>query len=197
MDNSTADQMVLTGNNLAPTNNLESALVQHLAPGEYTAIVSGKGTDTGVALVEVYDIDPTSVPSELANISTRGIVGTVDDVLIGGLIVGPSGGTDLGNATVVVRAIGPSLTSVSGALADPFLALHNADGDVIAMNDNWADDPNAGEIQTLNLAPSDALEAATLVNLIGGEYTAIVMGNNNSIGVALVEVYHVPPQTAH
>ena len=169
--------------------------------GAYTAIVRGNGTDTGVGCVEVYDIDDPAVPSEMANISTRGIVGTADNVLIGGVIVGPSGGTDLGNATVVVRAIGLSsanaLPPVSGALADPFLELHNGDGDLIASNDNWADDPNEAEIQTLGLAPTDPLEAATLANLVAGAYTAIVMGNNSSIGVALVEVYHVPAQAVH
>ncbi|MDQ3198984.1 MAG: carboxypeptidase-like regulatory domain-containing protein, partial [Verrucomicrobiota bacterium] len=88
-DNSAADQTVLTDNGLAPTNDLESALVQSLAPGAYTAIVSGNNDTTGIGLVEVFDLDDSSVNGELANISTRGLVGTDAKVLIGGVIIGP------------------------------------------------------------------------------------------------------------
>ncbi|MGH8092028.1 MAG: hypothetical protein ACREIF_00950 [Chthoniobacterales bacterium] len=210
--NSTTDQGTIVANGLNMYNgslisDLESIIIATLEPvdssvpgsGQYTAVMSGNDGDTGVGLVEVYDLDNPSVPAELANISTRGIVGTVDDVLIGGVIVGPSGGTSLGNATVVVRALGPSLANavppITDALADPFLMLFNGNGDQVASNDNWADDPNATEIQTLGLAPDDSLEAATLANLIAGNYTAVVMGNNAGIGVALVEIYHVPTET--
>ncbi|MDQ3414070.1 MAG: hypothetical protein M3480_03720, partial [Verrucomicrobiota bacterium] len=102
---------------LQPTNDAESAIVQTLAPGAYTAIVRGANGTTGVGLVEAYDLDQPA-DSRLANISTRGFVDTGDNVMIGGFIIGPDG---LGDATVLIRAIGPSLENfgVANALQDP------------------------------------------------------------------------------
>jgi hypothetical protein len=97
---------------------LESAVRIALQPGNYTAVVSGKNNTTGVGLVEFYDIEK-SVSSALTNVSTRGFVGTDQNVMIGGFITeGDSGSTE-----VVVRGLGPTLTQfgVSGALADPAL----------------------------------------------------------------------------
>ena len=89
-----------------PRNDpLEAATVQTLAPGAYTVVSTGKGSDSGIALFEAYDL-ASEADSKLANISTRGAIGTGDDVLISGFIVG-----DVDNATVVVRAIGPSLAA--------------------------------------------------------------------------------------
>ena len=111
---------------IPPTDDLESAIVSTLAPGSYTAILRGNDGGTGNGLVEVYDLD-TTVKSTLANTSTRGLVQTGDDVLIGGFIVG-DGETD----TVVIRAIGPSLADqeVADPLQDPTLDLYNSDGAV-------------------------------------------------------------------
>ena len=138
--------------------------------------------------------------AELANISTRGLVGTGDNVMIGGVIVGPAN-ADPPNATVVVRAIGPSLANavppVTDALADPFLELHNVNGDTIQANDNWMDGPDEAEIDSLQLAPGDHLESALLANLIPGNYTAIVSGVESTTGVGLVEVFHVGTPAAH
>src|SRR4029078_13098798 len=92
MDNSAEDQMVLTDNNLAPTDDLESAIVSTLAPGAYTVIVRGGADTTGVGLVEAYDIDTSTTDSKLANISTRGFVETGENVMIGGFILGGGGG---------------------------------------------------------------------------------------------------------
>ena len=108
---------------LAPKNDVESAILQILPPGKYTAILSGKnGTPPGVGLVEVYDISP-GVFAELTNVSTRGFVGTDQAVMIGGFITG--GGN--GSTQIVVRGLGPSLSqpplNLSGVLADPFLSL--------------------------------------------------------------------------
>jgi hypothetical protein len=148
----------------------------------------------------VYDLDdPATSTSELANISTRGIVGTADDVLIGGLIIGPDEDGIL-DASVVVRALGPSLANnvppITDPLADPMVALFNVDGDVIAMNDNWETDPEpnnyAAEVTAAGLAPTDDAEAAIFANLIPGQYTAVVTGVDGGVGVALVEIYHVP-----
>ena len=90
---------------LAPTDDAEAAMVANLDPGPYTAILSGLNGTTGIGVVEVYDLDP-GITSQLANVSTRGFVGTGDDVMIGGVIIGPNGAPD---ATLVVRALGPSL----------------------------------------------------------------------------------------
>jgi hypothetical protein len=172
-------------NGLAPPNLLESATLQTLAPGTYTVIVTGKDPAPGTGLVELYDLSPRS-NSKLVNMSTRGLAGTVDDVLISGFIVG-----DVGSATVIVRALGPSLTSsgVSGALNDPTLTIYDSTGSAIATNDNWQDDASAVDVQRNGLAPPNPSESALVLRLPAGAYTAVVRGANGSTGVALAEVY--------
>jgi len=193
--NSIVNQQILTDNGLAPQNDFESALVQTLDPGPYTAILKGSSGQTGIGLVEIYDLDDPSVAGELANISTRGLVGTVadDTVLIGGVILGPAGGE---NAKVIIRAIGPSLADanppVANPLMDPVLDIHNGDGDLIASNDNWKDDPNMQLVIDNNLAPTSDAESAIYADLIAGGYTAVVSGAGGTTGVGLVEIYHVP-----
>jgi hypothetical protein len=177
----------------APTQPSESAIIATLQPGNYTAIVHGVSNTVGVALVEVYDLDPDA-SSILGNISTRAFVQTGDDVVIGGFIV-----QGTGTKRVIVRAIGPELTrfGILNALADPTLELHNGTGALIASNDNWqttviggiitADQVSA--IQNGGHVPTQPSESAIIATLQPGNYTAIVRGRNNSIGVALVEVY--------
>jgi len=177
----------------APSNDLESAILVTLAPGAYTAIVQGAGNTTGNALVELYDLDPTA-PVQLVNISTRGFVGTVNDVMIAGFIIGSGLGVNGdGSVNVVVRAIGPSLAqqNVTGTLQNPNLALYDQNGTQFAFNENWKDTQQAA-IQATGRAPSDDREAAILVALPAGAYTAIVRGNGGTTGVALVEVFVVP-----
>jgi hypothetical protein len=127
-----------------------------------------------------------AVDSILANISTRGLVQTGDNVMIGGFILG--GGDD--GAQVLIRAIGPSLTQfgVADALADPTLELHNANGDLAGSNDNWKSLQQT-EIEATGLAPQDDAESALLAELAPGSYTAIVAGRDGSVGVGLVEIY--------
>lgn len=177
---------------IPPTDDLESAVLLDLAAGEYTAQVYGT-VDTlvspgdpkgvGIALVEIYDLDPTS-PARLANLSTRAPVDEGDDVLIGGFIVGA------GEEKVLLRALGPSLGEggAPAPLADPVLELHNASGDVIAFNDDWKDSQEA-EIEATTIAPTDPREAAILTTLSSGDYTAILRGKDEMTGAALVEVY--------
>jgi hypothetical protein len=177
-----AQDIINTG--IPPTNDLESAILVSLNPGAYTVIMRGANNGTGIGLVEAYDLDSTA-GSKLANISTRGLVQTGDNVLIGGFIIL---GAD--SNVVVVRAIGPSLTQlgVSNALADPTLELHDSNGTLIESSDNWRkSDPNV--IIEAGLAPSNDAESALLVALAPGAYTAIVRGANNTTGVGLVEVY--------
>jgi len=166
---------------IAPTNDLESAISVILQPGNYTAIMQGADNTTGIGVVEAYDLDRTG-NSILANISTRALVQTGDNVLIGGFIV-------LGSASqqVIVRALGPS-TGVAGAMADPMLELHDSNGSVIGSNDNWRTDQE-GTIIGIGIPPSDDAESALVQVLAAGNYTAIVRGVNDTTGVAVVEVY--------
>jgi hypothetical protein len=177
-----AGEIVQSG--FAPGNALESAILMTLAPGAYTAIMSGANNTTGVGIIEVYEIDAPFVP--IINISTRGKVGTGGDVMIGGFVVYGS------PLTVVVTAKGPSLAQfgVPNTLPDPTLTLVRiADGAVVAFNDNWGTAQNAGDLQASGFAPSNPLEAAVLITLAPGAYTAIVNGVNNATGIGIVEVY--------
>ena len=172
---------------IPPNNPLESAIVETLDPGFYTAILRGKNAATGVGLIEVYDLEST-VNSRLANISTRAFVETGDNVLIGGIIGGGNGS----QPQVLIRAIGPSLSGlgVADALQDPVLELHDADGALVTTNDDWQSDQQA-EIEATGIPPNDPKESAILATLLPTNYTAIVRGANDTTGVALVEVYHL------
>ena len=185
--NSNAAEIEATG--LAPGHDTESALLVSLAPGTYTALVSGlNGTIYGgvmfapaIGLVEVYDLDRT-VNSKLANISSRGNVRTGDQVMIAGVIVL---GAD--SQRVIVRALGPSI-GVPNHLLDPTLELHDGNGTLIASNDNWRSD-QAAEIIATGLPPPNDAESAIVRTLPSAPYTAIVRGANGTTGIALVEVY--------
>lgn len=160
-----------------------------LAPGSYTAVLRDFSGATSVGLVEVYDLEQTAL-SKLANVSTRGFVSTGDNVMVGGFIVG---GAANGNARVVVRAIGPSLSSqgISDPPADPTLELVNGSGTTIAENDNWRQTQQV-ELQETGLHPTNDAESAAAASVQAGNYTAIVRGKAESTGIALVEVYNLP-----
>jgi hypothetical protein len=113
-----------------------------------------------------------------------------DQLLIGGFIVG---GTQ--SKAVVVRALGPSLASagINQPLSDPAVELRDASGVLVASNDNWGSGPNAAQIQSEHLAPSDPNESALQATLNPGSYTAIVRGANGATGVGLVEIYDLSP----
>jgi hypothetical protein len=166
---------------IAPTNDLESAILMTLTPGAYTAVARGANNGTGIALAEVYDLDP-GVDSKLGNISTRGFVQTGDDVMIGGLIV-----AGLDSQTVLIRAIGPSLP-LGSPLADPELELHDGNGSLIIYNSDWRSDQE-GEILATGIPPSDDLESAIVATFAPGNYTVILRGTDDTTGVALVEAY--------
>ena len=139
----------------------------------------------GFGLAEVYDLDQVSTASAV-NASARGFVGVGDDVMIGGVII-----TEPDPVIAVVRAIGPSLgdLGVAGALQDPMLELHDANGNVTS-NDNWRD-ISEDELIRYQLAPTDDRKSAIATYLAPGAYTAIVRGKNNTTGVALMEFYQV------
>ena len=172
---------------IPPRNDLESAIVVTLAPGGYTAIVSGKNATSGIGLVELYDLEPES-DSQLSNISSRGFVQPGTKVMIGGIILG--NGTNAEN--VLVRALGPSLAAsgITNFLADPFLQLFDSNGTLLITNDNWQDGPSQQpQILATGLPPTNDSEAAIITSLAPGAYTAIVSGRDETSGVALVEVY--------
>ena len=180
-------QIQATG--LAPSNDFEPAILATLSPGAYTAFLQGKAATTGIGLAEIYDVDP-SVNAQATNLSGRGFVGTGNDVLIGGIIVGgPTGSMQ----RVLVRALGPSLGSagVASPLANPTLSLRDANGNVIANNDNWQDSQQA-DIAATGKAPPNTKESAILALLAPGKYTAIVAGKNGTTGVGLIEFYSLP-----
>lgn len=183
-------QAEISASGLAPSNAAESAIIWTLAPGQnYTAAVRGLGGTAGIGIVEAYDLDQAAA-SKLGNISTRGFVEVDDNVMIAGLIAGPSNGTSL---KVLVRALGPTLADfgVPGALANPTLELVNSSGTVIRSNNDWKDSQRT-EIEGAQLAPSHDTEAALVETVGPGAYTAIVRGNGRTAGVGLVEVYNIP-----
>jgi len=181
---SNRDNIMWSG--IPPRDGHEAAIVTTLSPGSYTAIVRGVSNTSGVALVEIFDLSGVT-DSKLANISTRGKVETGDDMMIGGFVIGGDQPTK-----VIIRAIGPSLTGagIQDALQDPVLQLFNGNGAMIFENDDWRsaqqDQINAG-----GMAPGDDRESAIVATLAPGSYTAIVRGKNNTIGVALVEIYNL------
>ncbi|MDQ6810042.1 MAG: DUF1800 family protein [Verrucomicrobiota bacterium] len=190
----TTQQDAIIAAGLAPKSDLESALITSLAPGSYTAIVRGMNNGTGVGLVELYDLDGDGASARLGNLSTRGNVLAGDNVMIGGFIV-------RGDAPkkMIARARGPSLflngTPIPDSLSNPNLELHDADGALLAQNDDWQSTQRQ-EIEASSLAPTDPREPAIVASLAPGLYTAIVRGAGSTTGIALVEFYDLdqPPQ---
>jgi YVTN family beta-propeller protein len=168
---------------LAPSDDLESAIIANLAPGNYTAVVSGVGNSTGTGVVDAYDISAAS-PAKLANIATRGFIQPGDQLMIGGFIVQ--------NAPVraVVRAIGPSLLGfgISNALPDTTLQLRDQNGAIVLENDDWKTNQQQ-ELENTGLQPSHDLEAALVTTIQPGQYTAQVRGKNEASGIGVVQVY--------
>jgi hypothetical protein len=142
-----SQQQAIADTGLAPANDSEAAIISTLAPGNYTAIVSGKANSTGVSLVEVYELDSIG---RLLNISSRGFAGGDDNVIIAGVILKESD-----NGTSCSRAPGPSLAGfgVQGVLANPRLDLFNTQGTKVGANDNWTDSQK-NAIESVGLAPA-------------------------------------------
>jgi hypothetical protein len=172
---------------LAPGDSHESVIVRTLDPGSYTAVVRGKNNGTGIALVDAYDLTAAN-NSKMANLSCRGFVEAGDRILIGGFITG----NRIGNSNILVRVTGPSLAGlVPTPLSDPYLELHDINGNTINTNDNWQDTQKT-EIQNTGIPPTNPKESAILTTLAPGNYTVIVQGVNGATGNAVYEVYNVP-----
>ena len=185
--NDPLQEAAILADGIPPTNDLESAIDATLNPGAYTALVTGKNNTSGVALVEVYDLNQ-SVDSKLGNISTRAFVSTGDNIVIAGFILGGNSGDD----RIVVRGLGPSLTAVGvpNALANPILELRDANGTLLISNNDWQDNlAQAAELTAAGLAPTNNLESGIATTLAPGLYTALLAELNNGTGIGLVEVY--------
>jgi len=177
---------------LQPSSDLESAIAITLPPGSYTTIVFGKDYTTGVALAELYDYSPDA-NAKLSNISARAFVGGNDNVLIGGVTIDGAGSASR-SAPLMLRAIGPSLAEdgITDPLYNPTLAVYDTNGTLLAFNDDWCSEANAGQIAASGFAPKSGLESAIVALLPAGNYTAIVRGWNGTQGIALFDVYELP-----
>jgi sugar lactone lactonase YvrE len=183
-----SQEAAIVATTIPPSDDREAAIATTLDPEEaYTVVVHGSHGEKGVSIVEVYDLNSTNAAA-LLNISTRGFVESGDKVMIGGFILGGNNG----KGEVVVRALGPSLaqSQITNPLADPSLELFDANGQVIASNDDW-NDMNEGAIQSSGLQPPNSLESAIRIVLPAGAYTALV-GGHGKPGVGLLEVYNLP-----
>jgi hypothetical protein len=184
----TTQQTDIQQTGLPPSDDRESAILATLAADNYTVILRGSGNSTGIGVVEVYDLDQPS-GSELVNESVRADVQTNDNVLIDGAII-----AGVTQKRVLFRAIGPSLsvggTPIAGRLMDPVMELHDANGALLATNDNWRAAANATEIQA-TLPPPDDRESAILLSLGPGSYTTIVRGAGGTTGIAINEIFRL------
>jgi hypothetical protein len=173
------------------TGSLDAAVSQSLAANPYTVLLTAGSGAPGASLVELYDADQFPAPARLVNLSARGGAGSGENALIAGFVVS---GTQ--PRRILVRAIGPGLTGfgVPGALADPVLTLYRGDR-ALATNDDWeisrssaALAATARQVGAFAL-PAGSLDAALLVTLPPGAYTAVVTSADGATGVALIEVY--------
>lgn len=179
-----------------PAGSHDAAVLVTLPPGSYTAVVTGRNGASGVALVEAYDATPGNIPlaDRIVDLSSRAPAGSGDQTLIAGFYV-----TGSVPKRVLIRGVGPSLAQygVNGALGAVQLKVYSGDT-VLAQNSGWSTSPDAAAIATATSSvhafplPSGSQDAAVILNLAPGAYTAQVSGAGGATGVALVEVYEVP-----
>jgi hypothetical protein len=175
-----------------PSNSRDSAYLNNLAASGYSVHVVGAAGATGVALMEAYDAGGAAT-ARLANVSARSAVGTGGDILIAGFVVNEN------PAVILVRGVGPGLApfNVSGAMVDPQLRIFR-DTELVAENNDWGGATNSASLASTAQAvgafalPNGSKDAALLITLQPGTYTAQVSGVNGTTGVGLVEVYEVP-----
>ena len=176
-----------------PADSLDAALLSPAVTAGTTAQAAAKNNGGGIVLLELYDVEPTAA-ARLVNVSARAQVGTGDDVLVAGFVL-----TGNSPRTLLLRAIGPALAAfgVNGALLDPRLDLFAAG--VLApraSNDNWSGDPalNAAfaSVGAFLLPTATSKDAALIVTLEPGAYSAQVSGVGNTTGEALLEIYELP-----
>ncbi|TVR50690.1 MAG: hypothetical protein EA425_09235 [Puniceicoccaceae bacterium] len=183
----------LAESGFAPGHAADAAILADLPGGVYTARLRGHAAqDTGLGLVEVFMLDhidgATSGP-EPVNLSTRGLVGTGSQTMIGGFVV-------QGDApkTVLIRGLGPGLRKFFAAsqhpllLGKPRLRIFNSQGQAIETNEGWTTHPRVAEIEALPFTPDENNDAAVLITLPPGVYTAQLSALENP-GLGIIEVY--------
>ena len=188
-----ATAIAATGAFALGAGSRDAAVVSTLSAGGYTVPITGTDGTAGVALAEVYDAGAAS-SGGIVNASARAFVGAGESVLISGFVVGSTG-----TARVLIRAIGPGLVpyGVEGALSDPTITIFR-NGVAIATNDNWSLAANSAEIAAAAArvgafsVPTGSRDAAVLVTLTPGLYSAVTSGVGGATGTALVEVYVLP-----
>lgn len=178
-----------------PAGSRDAALLVTLEPGAYTGVATGQGGESGVTLIEVYDaeVDRGAAEPGIVNISTRGQAGGGDEVLVGGFVIRGSL-----PKRVLVRGIGPALSGfgVAGALSQPRLSLISGEG-TLAQNNGWSDSPDAEAIAAASTRVgafalrAGSRDAALIINLAAGAYTAQIESRDGVRGIALLEVYEV------
>jgi hypothetical protein len=173
----------ITASGVAPSDDLESAIIANLTPGSYTGVVRGVNNTVGTGVVDAYDLSPGST-ARVANIATRGLIQPGDKLMIAGFIV------QNGPVKIVVLATGPSLAAfgISNALPDTTLQVRDQNGVIVRENDDWQTDQKA-EIEATGLQPSDPKEAAVVATLQPGQYTAQVRGKPEATGIGVVQVF--------
>jgi hypothetical protein len=220
--NSSGTSLVSVAETVSLAGNLQIDLDQSAQPGSYIILTASAITGTfpsvtftgptpsyklsylpaGAPTSVQFDLlaapptpTPTPTPGQLVNISSRANVGTGAQVGINGFIIRGSA-----PMKVLIRAVGPSLVVdgqlISGLLSDPVLELHDGTGSLIFSNDDWSTSPQKSEIEASGLSPSDSREPAIIATLPEGSYTMIIRGKNNTTGIALGEVYVLPPNNS-
>lgn len=178
----------------SPSSSLEAGLTVSLSPGAYTAILKGTSSSSGSALVEAYELYGEELDSKLLGISTRGSV-TTTSFLYAGIAV-----TGTNSKKVAFMGKGPLLSNygVAGVLSDPYIEIYNSTGTLIYSNDSHTSVTGTGAelISSYSSSegitlPSSSLEAAIVVDLSPGNYSAILKGANGTSGIGLIEAYEV------
>ena len=175
---------IMSGLGLEPPLDSDAAIYACLAPGGYTAHLTGVDNGTGLGIVEVFDADEGT--SYLWGISTRSVVETANKVAIGGFIIDGDQSKD-----VVVRGRGPSLAVPSGQLSDPYITLYSG-GTPIGTNDDWELADNSDQIPPAYYDQIDAKDSMIYItDLAPGAYTVILEGVGGETGLGIVEVFDV------
>lgn len=168
----------------------DACIVAAGTAGAYSFIVSSKSSRPGIGLGEIYE--GTANSGYLRALALRGRSGSGDEVLIAGFVTSGSGG-----CWVLVRAVGPGMSKdgVTGTLADPVLSIYDSRSSLIAENDNWSAGDNGLLVEAaarkLGMGQLDvgSRDAAVLVWLNPGAYTAVARDRNGGTGNALIEIY--------
>jgi hypothetical protein len=181
-----------------PVGSKDAALLYTAAPGGYTAIVSGANGATGIALLEVYELDSPASPSRMPYVAYRGFVGTGPDTAVVGFVLGGSGTS--GSIPLLMRGLGPALgAGTPGALADPLLTILGGSSPV-ATNDNWdGSGSTSAAAATAGLMAFDAgsRDAAAQVTLSGNaNYTLQLTGVGGATGIGMIEIAQLDNRAA-